>query len=64
YDFLTPDRIRKTIDEHLSILEALLAGEKKVAERRLNRHLHISRTIVEQRSASALSRMVYGGSDD
>ncbi|HUF99422.1 MAG TPA: GntR family transcriptional regulator, partial [Ilumatobacter sp.] len=47
YDFLTPDRIRKTIDEHLSILEALLAGEKKVAERRLNRHLHISRTIVE-----------------
>jgi len=64
YDFLTTDRIHKTIAEHLSILEALIAGEKQVAERRLNRHLHISRTIVEQRSAAALSRMVYGGSDD
>lgn len=60
YDFLTVDRVRKTIDEHLSILASLLAGERKVAERRLNRHLQISREIVEQRSAQALSRMVHG----
>lgn len=63
YDFLTPDRIRKTIDEHLSILDAVIGGDLKLAERRLNRHLRISREIVEQRSAAALSRMVYGGSD-
>jgi DNA-binding GntR family transcriptional regulator len=61
YDFLTADRIRKTIDEHLSIVDALVGGELKLAERRLNRHLRISRQIVEQRSAAALSRMVYGG---
>jgi DNA-binding GntR family transcriptional regulator len=60
YDFLTVDRVRKTIDEHLSILAALDAGQSKVAERRLNRHLQISRDIVEQRSAQALSRMVHG----
>jgi DNA-binding GntR family transcriptional regulator len=61
YDFLTPDRIRKTIDEHLSIVDALAGRDLKLAERRLNRHLRISREIVEQRSAAALSRMVYGG---
>jgi DNA-binding GntR family transcriptional regulator len=60
YDFLTVDRVRKTIDEHLSVLAALDAGQRKVAERRLNRHLQISRDIVEQRSAQALSRMVHG----
>lgn len=64
YDFLTADRILQTIEEHLSIVDALLAGERKVAERRLNRHLRISRNVVEQRSALALSRMVYGGSPD
>jgi DNA-binding GntR family transcriptional regulator len=61
YDFLTPDRIRETIDEHLAIVEALIIRDLKLAERRLNRHLRISRQIVEQRSATALSRMVYGG---
>lgn len=64
HDFLTPDRIAKTIEEHLSIVDALLAGERGVAERRLVRHVHISRQVVEQRSAMALSRMVHGGSDD
>lgn len=64
YDFLTPNRIRETIDEHLSIVDALIASELKVAERRLTRHLRISREIVEQRSAAALTRMVYGGAGD
>ena len=64
YDFLTADRIEKTIEEHLSIVEALLEGQLALAERRLNRHLRISRQVVEQRSAMALSRMVYGGADD
>lgn len=63
YDFLTADRVRETIEEHLSIVEALLAGETKVAERRLNRHLRISRNVVEKRSAAALNRMVHGGGD-
>lgn len=62
YDFLTPDRIRTTIDEHLAIVDALLLGDLAVADRRLNRHLRISREIALKRSADALSRMVYGGS--
>ncbi len=61
YDFLTADRIRKTIDEHLSIVEALIAGDRPLAVRRLNRHLRISRQVVEQRSAMALARMIHGG---
>jgi DNA-binding GntR family transcriptional regulator len=61
HDFLTADRIQKTVAEHLSIVDALLADDRLLAERRLNRHLAISRRVVEHRAAEALSRMVHGG---
>lgn len=60
HDFLTPDRIITTIDEHVSIVDALLAGQTDLAAQRLVRHVHISRQVVERRSALALSRMVHG----
>lgn len=62
-DFLSPDRIRKTVTEHLSIVDALIEGDRELADRRLVRHLAISRRVVERRSAVALSRMVNGGRD-
>ena len=60
HDFLTADRVSKTITEHLGIVEALLddvAGGAGAAER-LSAHLDVSERVVEQRAALALSRMV------
>ena len=63
-DFLSADRIRKTVAEHLSIVEALLEHDHELADRRLNRHLAISRRVVERRAAVALSRMITGARDE
>ncbi len=59
-DFLTADRVQRTIAEHVSIVEALLAGDRPLTETRLVRHLGVSRRVVERRAAMALSRMVTG----
>lgn len=59
-DFLTADRVAKTIVEHLGIVEALLAGDMDRAERRLRTHLFVSERVVEERAALALSRMLFG----
>lgn len=61
HDFLTEDRVRQTIAEHLSIVRALLSGDRARTQTRLLRHLSVSRQVVEQRAAVALSRMVVGG---
>lgn len=61
HDFLTADRVRRTITEHVSITEALLTGDRALTETRLLRHLGISRRVVERRAALALSRMVSSG---
>lgn len=58
HDFLTEDRLRQTIAEHISIVQALLSGNLERTEARLLRHLSVSRQVVEQRAALALSRMV------
>jgi DNA-binding GntR family transcriptional regulator len=57
-DFLTADRVEKTISEHLGIVEALLDDGAVTAEERLHSHLEISERVVEQRAAIALSRML------
>lgn len=62
-DFLTADRVQRTIKEHVSIVEALLTGDRDLTETRLVRHLGISRRVVERRAALALSRMVSGRSE-
>ena len=60
HDFLTADRVRRTITEHIGIVEALLTGDLVLTEERLLRHVAVSRRVVERRAATALSRMVNG----
>ncbi len=60
-DFLTADRVTKTIDEHLGIVSALLEDRADLAEHRLRSHLFVSERVVESRAALALSRMLSGG---
>jgi len=64
HDFLTADRVQRTIKEHIGITEALLTGDRTLTETRLVRHLGISRKVVERRAAMALSRMVSNGRPD
>jgi DNA-binding GntR family transcriptional regulator len=57
HDFLTPDRIRATIDQHLGIVRALRAESVGVAVARLTVHLTDSMAVVEARAEAALRRM-------
>ncbi len=66
HDFLTADRVTKTIAEHQGIVDALLEagdGAGAVAERRLRNHLQISEQVVEDRAVRALGRMRWGTID-
>jgi len=56
-DFLTAGRIDETIDEHLGIVEAVLAGDLADAERRFAVHIGQSIAVVEQRVSTAIARM-------
>ena len=58
HDFLTPGRIQRTIEQHLSIVDALLAGELRAARGLLESHFHESLAVAEERAAAALARMV------
>jgi len=60
-DFLTGPRIVQTIDEHLGIVEAVLAGDVRAAEARFTAHLDRSLAVVDQRVNQAIVRMVTGG---
>ena len=60
HDFLTPDRIRRTVDQHLDIVEAVLVGDLPMAETRFQNHLEESIAVVEQRTTQALARMASG----
>jgi DNA-binding GntR family transcriptional regulator len=58
HDFLTADRVTKTITEHHRIVSHLLDRRTRQARDALSRHLEISERVVEQRAAVALSRML------
>ncbi len=60
HDFLTAERVQRTITQHLEILEAVLAGDLPQAEDRFGRHLGESMAVVELRAAQALARMASG----
>jgi DNA-binding GntR family transcriptional regulator len=60
HDFLTAERIAATIDQHAAIVETLLQLGPGHAADELDRHLNESLAVVEQRAATALSRMVAG----
>jgi DNA-binding GntR family transcriptional regulator len=61
HDFLTEDRIRLTIDQHLEIVEPVLIGEIDTAVQRLHRHVGESMEVVERRAARALTQMALRG---
>ncbi|RKN44024.1 GntR family transcriptional regulator [Streptomyces hoynatensis] len=57
YDYLTEDRIERTVAEHLDIVEHVLAHRLPEALTALRRHVGESLDVVEQRAARALSQM-------
>jgi DNA-binding GntR family transcriptional regulator len=57
YDFLTEDRIERTISEHLGIVELVLAGDTAQGLHALRRHVGVSMEVVERRAARAVSQM-------
>lgn len=56
-DFLTVERIERTIEEHLGIVDAVLDGDPAEAERRFGLHVELSIAVVEERVLQALARM-------
>jgi DNA-binding GntR family transcriptional regulator len=58
HDFLTPERVARTIDQHLSVVRAVLDRDLSGAEARLVAHFEESMRVVSQRAAAALARMV------
>jgi DNA-binding GntR family transcriptional regulator len=58
YDFLTSDRVRLTIDQHLRIVEKVLVGELEASVFALRGHVGESMEVVERRAARALTQMV------
>jgi DNA-binding GntR family transcriptional regulator len=61
YDFLTADRIEQTIDEHLRVLDLVLAGRLHDAAAELRRHIGESMSVVERRAAEAITQMALRG---
>jgi DNA-binding GntR family transcriptional regulator len=61
YDFLTSDRIEKTVIEHLEILELVLAGRLEVAASKVREHIGESMSVVERRAAEAITQMALRG---
>ena len=57
-DFRTASRVAETIDQHLTVLEPLLAGDLGEAERRLVGHFDESLAVVEQRAVVTIARML------
>ncbi|MGH9148796.1 MAG: GntR family transcriptional regulator [Acidimicrobiales bacterium] len=57
HDFLTPDRVRLTVAEHLAIVEALLAAKADLAGARLLSHIMVSNEVVMERATRGLARM-------
>ncbi|MDP1792744.1 MAG: GntR family transcriptional regulator [Acidimicrobiales bacterium] len=60
-DFLAEGRIDATIEEHLHLVDAVIAGELAEAERVFTLHLAASIAVVEERVLRALARMSTGG---
>jgi DNA-binding GntR family transcriptional regulator len=57
YDFLTEDRIRRTVSEHLGIVELVLGRKIDDALVALQEHVDISKDVVEKRAARAITHM-------
>ena len=60
HDFLTEERVLRTIAQHLEIVEAVLVGDLTLAVARFGAHLGESMAVVEERATRALARMASG----
>jgi DNA-binding GntR family transcriptional regulator len=58
HDFLTEGRIRATVGEHLSVLEALLDDDLETAARRLANHIDLSAEVASSHALVAVARML------
>ena len=58
HDFVTSGRLAATVEQHLKILGALIAGDGVKAQDRLDRHIRESQEIVEAASFIALAKML------
>jgi DNA-binding GntR family transcriptional regulator len=57
YDYLTDERIERTISQHLGIVEAVLADQINDAVAKLSLHVGESMDVVEKRAARTLTQM-------
>jgi DNA-binding GntR family transcriptional regulator len=57
-DFLHAARIELTIEQHVGVLDAFLAGDPDLAESRLVGHFAESLDVVEERAAHTIARML------
>ena len=60
HDFLTEERIRVTVEEHLGIIDGLLDGSVEHTVERLEAHIDESARVASQRALSAIMRMLAG----
>lgn len=60
HDFLTEERIRATVDEHLGIIDALLEESVECTVERLEAHIDESARVASQRALTAIVRMLAG----
>lgn len=58
HDFLSAERVERTIGQHVEVVDLLLDGRLDEAEKALHAHFDESFAVVEQRVAAALARMV------
>jgi DNA-binding GntR family transcriptional regulator len=55
FDYLTPDRMRATVDEHIEVAELVLDGHLQRAHDALLAHIDESRAVVIERAQQALA---------
>jgi DNA-binding GntR family transcriptional regulator len=58
HDFLTSERIERTIEQHVAILEAVAGRDLGIAGAQLLAHFTESLSVAEERAATALARMI------
>jgi len=56
-DFLVPERVGRTIREHVALIDAVMAGDIVEAEGQLVTHIDNSVAVVEERVTKAIARM-------
>ncbi len=56
HDFRQPGRIHSTIREHLEVLSAVESGDPELASHRLETHINLSASVVEDRIGEVLRR--------